>query len=446
MVRAMKQQRTLAEKWLWLGVTALALAGIFAVILVVARTPQLAALTVFQQLFSVALVIHVDLSVLMWFLAMLGMGCALLMEKYPAAWLYWPKAAWCTIAAATAAMALAPLEMHWEVIKSNYIPMLGGNSLFLLALGLLAAGLGVLVVPVIVTYASVTRQRMLDLVEMGWFLAAIVVALALAAFFLSARALPGALPQVPYETLFWAGGHMLQFAFSLLMMAAWLALLQAMGAAWPSRQWALLAYGITLAGALASFADFVLHPFNTSEFVEYQTRVMIDFGGLGAALLAVMVVGRLIQMAQPVRPVRAYISTLMMSLTLFAAGGALGLMISGQNVTIPAHYHGEIVGITLALMGLAYSMLPRLGYESVAATRLAFWQPIVYGVGQLMHIGGLGYSGGYGVLRKTPGELANSLTPDVKIAMGVMGMGGLLAIIGGLLFVVVMLRARRAAQ
>jgi hypothetical protein len=58
-----------------------------------------------------------------------------------------------------------------------------------------------------------------------------------------------------------------------------------------------------------------------------------------------------------------------------------------------------------------------------------------------MHIGGLAYSGGYGVLRKTPGSVANSLTPDVKIAMGIMGTGGLLAVIGGILFVVVMARA-----
>lgn len=40
-------------RWLWLGVSALAIAGIFAIILVAARTPQLA---MFSSLFSVALV------------------------------------------------------------------------------------------------------------------------------------------------------------------------------------------------------------------------------------------------------------------------------------------------------------------------------------------------------------------------------------------------------
>jgi heme/copper-type cytochrome/quinol oxidase subunit 1 len=126
-----------------------------------------------------------------------------------------------------------------------------------------------------------------------------------------------------------------------------------------------------------------------------------------------------------------------MSLVLFIYGGILGALITGQNVVIPAHYHGSIVGVTLAFMGLAYLMLPQLGYKEVANWKLAYWQPIVYGVGQIMHISGLAYSGGYGVLRKTPaGEMAD-ISFSVKAALGFMGLGGLIAIIGGLMFVVV---------
>jgi cytochrome c oxidase subunit 1 len=87
-------------------------------------------------------------------------------------------------------------------------------------------------------------------------------------------------------------------------------------------------------------------------------------------------------------------------------------------------------------------MLPRFGYQSVAHSRLAFWQPITYGFGQLLHIGGLAYSGGYGVLRKTAGGF-EGLSGEVKAALGIMGAGGLIAIIGGILFVVVMVRAKR---
>ena len=440
MVRVMTHgstTQTMAERWLWLGVISLAVAGLFAVVLVLARTPQLA---VFTELFSVALVIHVDLSVLMWFLSMLGMGLALMLQRYPDAWAIWKKAGWWVMAAATVLMALSPLHPQWEVIKSNYIPVLH-NPIFMLSLGLVFSGLMLMVIPPIVTFSARRHWRSLGLVEMGWLMAAVIVALALIAFYLSAQAMPVGLPHDEmYEMLFWAGGHIWQFSFCLLMMSAWLVLLERLGLKHPARGWVMAAYAITLLGAFVSFLGFAMYPVDSSDFTYHQTRVMREWGGLGVGLFSLLVLFRLLQW-KPVRATRAYASILATSLLLFAGGGVLGLMISGQNVTIPAHYHGVIVGITLALMGLAYAMLPGFGYQSVAATRLAFWQPIVYGIGQLMHIGGLAYSGGYGVLRKTAGAAANSLTPDVKIAMGVMGTGGLLAVIGGILFVVVMAKA-----
>ena len=66
-------------------------------------------------------------------------------------------------------------------------------------------------------------------------------------------------------------------------------------------------------------------------------------------------------------------------------------------------------------------------------------------MGQLMHIVGLVWSGGYGVQRKVAGA-EQVLRSTAEIAgMGLMGLGGLIAIIGGLLFVVVVLRAMRQA-
>lgn len=438
----MKNQKTLAEKFLWLGVVALAVAGVFAVLLVAARTPQLKQFTIMQGIFDVALVVHVDLSVLVWFFCVLGMGVAQVTQPYAGRWPYWLQAAFITLALATLLMALSPLDAPWQVIKSNYIPVLH-NPPFLLSLGLLSAGLLLLAVPPVLICASWARLRTITLVDMGFSAAALCVLLALIGFFLSAQQLPvGLTLERHYEILFWAGGHIFQFVFTLLMMAAWLALLAALGLDLPPRRLVLVAYGLAVIGALASLAGFVIHPFNSSEFTYYFTRMMIELGGIGAALLAFMVSVKLVGIFNSAvwNEVRAYASSLLMSLMLFVAGGALGLMISGQNVGIPAHYHGQIVSITLALMGLAYTMLPRFGYVSVASSRLAFWQPVIYGAGQIIHIGGLAYSGGYGILRKTAGGFEH-LEPSVKAALGVMGLGGLIAVIGGIMFVVVMLRA-----
>jgi heme/copper-type cytochrome/quinol oxidase subunit 1 len=139
------------------------------------------------------------------------------------------------------------------------------------------------------------------------------------------------------------------------------------------------------------------------------------------------------------RPLRA---ALLASMLLFVAGGLIGLAIDGSNVKIPAHYHGCIVGVTLALMGLVLHLLPQLGYAS-AQGRLAVAQPWLYGIGQLLHIAGLVWSGGYGVQRKVAGSEQVLRSTGEVAGMGLMGLGGLLAIIGGLLFVVVVLRAMR---
>jgi heme/copper-type cytochrome/quinol oxidase subunit 1 len=136
-------------------------------------------------------------------------------------------------------------------------------------------------------------------------------------------------------------------------------------------------------------------------------------------------------------------SALVASVALFAAGGVIGVFISGNNVKIPAHYHGSIVGVTLALMGVVYYLLPRLGFRAPVG-RLASLQPALYGMGQMMHIIGLVWSGGYGVQRKVAGSEQVLRSIDEIAGMGLMGLGGLIAIIGGLLFLAVVLRAMRA--
>lgn len=439
MVPRMKRQRTLAEWWLWLGVTAIATAGLYALVPVFARTPQFKHLGIPQQLFDVALVIHVDLSVLVWFFAMICMGATQMMERHAHRFPYWGKAGFACVALATVLMAFSPLDT-WQPLKSNYIPVLH-NGMFLTSLGLLMAGLIVTLVPFIFTYLQPRHFRQLNALELSWVAAALVVLFSLVGYAVAAQNTSDPVDLLHYyEMLFWTGGHMMQFAFTLLVMAAWLTLLQALNAALPNRRLSLFLYDITVLGAVISLAAPMFARY--SDFFVGQTRIMTEWGGIGVTVMALIVIGKLLK-TKTQRATRAYTAALIVSLILFFFGGVLGFMIQGQNVTIPGHYHGMITGITQALMGLAYVMLPRFGYQPVAANRLTFWQPIIYGIGQLMHIGGLAYCGGYGILRKTAGGF-EQLAPDIKVALGIFGLGGLLAITGGVLFVIVMLRTRRS--
>src|SRR4030067_2689565 len=66
-------RRQLAKGWLLLGLAALLGSGIFSVLLVLARTPYVQNIFPWVDFFHTALVVHVDLSVLVWFLAFGGM-------------------------------------------------------------------------------------------------------------------------------------------------------------------------------------------------------------------------------------------------------------------------------------------------------------------------------------------------------------------------------------
>jgi heme/copper-type cytochrome/quinol oxidase subunit 1 len=172
------------------------------------------------------------------------------------------------------------------------------------------------------------------------------------------------------------------------------------------------------------------------------TWMMRAGGGLAILPVSLAVVLALWERGSVPEDVRPLRGALAMSLVLFGFGGLIGFAIQGSDVRIPAHYHGCIVGVTLAFMGLAYYLLPRLGFGA-PMSRMARLQPYVYGVGQLLHIIGLVWSGGYGVQRKVAGA-AQVLESTPEIAgMALMGLGGLIAITGGLLFVVVVLGALR---
>lgn len=428
------------RRWMLLGVFALALGGIFSIVMVSARAPQF---KIFTHLFDMSLVVHVDLSVLVWFLAIGGVLIAYFTNSCTKVLPFFQGGAfWCT-ALGTLLIALSPFG-QWEVIKSNYIPVLD-NPLFLTGLALLLAGMVILVIPSLLRLPQSTPDAR-GTIERAIHYGALILAIALLCFILTAEYIPGDFPRAyHFEMLFWAGGHVLQFAYTQFAMIGWIVLLAALGFPAVGRGRLLLewAFPIGLVAALLCLPPFVLYAVDDPAFREFYTRSMIHTGGVAPLLVGGYVVWVLSRIGLPTRELRGHYVILVASLALFALGGVIGYMIQGQNTIIPAHYHGSIVSVTLALMGVIYVLLPQWGYQPVAHTRLALWQPILYGVGQAVHAIALAVSGGYGVLRKAPNA---ELTSEAKFYMGIMGFGGMLAIIGGILFVVVVIRAVRAGK
>lgn len=426
----------LARGWLGLGVLALALAGIFAILLVLARTPGLAWLFPTQDFFRTALVVHVDQSILIWFLAFAGViwglapGIRLELSRLGLA----GATLGCLLVAATPFLGASTRELN------NYVPVLDA-PVFFWGLGLFA--LGSLLQVSAYLLGALPRIRLIDPIAVGGATAAFAALIATISLIWSWIDLAQTGTGISYELLFWGPGHVLQFVYTQIMLIAWLWLARDLGypLALPDR-WLS---GVLILGVLPLLAVPLIHtlyPPGTWEARIAFTRLMQFGNGLAVIPLGLLLVLALIRRRGSTRDQspRPESRALAASLTLFAAGGVLAVAISGLNTIIPAHYHGSIVGVTLALMGLTYHLLPTLGLAPPTGW-MARVQPWVYGSGQLLHIGGLAASGAMGIQRKTAGAAQGLDTLSAKAAMGVMGIGGLLAVVGGILFVLVIIKA-----
>lgn len=427
--------------WLNLGLVALVAAGLFSLLLVLSRTPGIQDIIPWTDFFHTALIVHVDLSVLIWFLSFAALLWSIQQaQRAPAL----EKVALSLAILGTSAIIIAPFTGEAQPLLNNYIPILQ-QPLFLLGLGLFTSGIALQLMPALLhtTTPHSTSYTGSQALQFGIRSAAMTTLIALLIFIYSYLTLPTDLTGKTYfEYLFWGSGHVLQFTHSLMMLVAWLWISQGSGV-----QLNIAPKTTRLLLSLCLIPAFIAIPIslgNDTYSLEHRTNYteLMRWGGLTSLPLGLMITYYLLRANKATGTQRPIRSALICSVLLFATGGVLAFMIHGINVVIPAHYHGSIVGITLAFMGLAYLLLPKLGF-SAPDTKLARIQPYVYGGGQLMHILGLAWSGGYGVQRKTAGA-AQGLDRLPEIAgMAMMGLGGLIAIIGGLLFLIVMIQAMR---
>ncbi len=345
-------------------------------------------------------------------------------------------------------LAFAPFIRQGAPLLNNYIPVYD-TTLFLCGLTAFLAGIGIVLAACLFqslrarTVTLILPQHRATAQRYGIAVSGITTLIAGLCLYFSYMALAPLRDtfhtQDYYDLLFWSSGHVLQFTYTQIMLVAWLWLAeeQKLRLFFSARTMSIL-FTLHLFIVSPSPLAYLYYDVTSYAYLDFFTQQMRYGGGIAAGALSLIIAAAFIMQPFP-RKKRPQRNALIASICLFAAGGALGLLITGSDTQVPAHYHGSIVGISLALMGLSYSLLPRLGYRK-AKGRLAEIQPLLYGGGQLLHIAGLAWSGGYGALRKTPGAV-DSL--QGQAAMGLMGLGGLLSITGGLLFVIVMMRCMR---
>lgn len=433
--------RRLATAWFAFAVAALGISTLFALLLIASRTPGVGTLLPGHNFFFSALALHVNLSVVVWVLAA---GSALLALVCPprAIWVGW-LALGLGIAGAVL-MAMGPLPGTIEVLKSNYIPVLrswpfmAGLVMFSIAAVLVSLRAILLLQP----WSTDDEARPAMIAAYG---AAWAVLLAVIAAIWGLALIPGILrPVIYFEQLFWGPGHILQFANMLFMLLAWLWLARHWGLAGASsRLWSRVVLFLGLMPLLAVPVLLFAYPPASAGFKTGFTELMRWGSWLAAVPLGASIFWRLRHQTDIAPGLR---TGLQLSILLFFFGIVIGAFIKADNIMVPAHYHGTVGAVTLALMTVCLQQLPRLGFSPVSVS-LSRWQLWLYGGGTLTMALSLGVSGWLGVARKLPGDvqaLAGSgmlVNPARTISMSFAGLGGAMAVTGSVLFVIAVLLA-----
>jgi cytochrome c oxidase subunit 1 len=146
-------------------------------------------------------------------------------------------------------------------------------------------------------------------------------------------------------------------------------------------------------------------------------------------------------------------SALVLSVIVFGfLGGITGVtfgteqinLIAHNTFRIPGHFHATVVaGTALAFMGVTYYVIPLIFRKQVAFWKLARIQPYLFGGGMALFSSTMMLAGTFGVPRRhydisfVDAPFSTQFNPAVDLIIGVMALGGLLAALGGAIYIVV---------
>lgn len=445
---SLKTTRAIARRWLVLGSSSLLLSGLLALFLAGARTPFFDSLVTDPLFFRRGLVIHVDLALLVWVYSLV----AALFSLIPTRGRSGPAARVAPFIAGSGVLLLLASAgaRGSKPVLANYVPVVD-HPLFLAGLAVFALGVVLAIVNRRVLPSTETPTGLTPMPEaarVALRTAGLTVLTALLCVAGSWVSTPRSLsPDAYYEILFWGGGHMLQVASVSAMAAAWLLLLEpVVGREILSRRAASVLFGVLLAPAL--FAPLLALQGPSSPYHRVGFTWMMQWGifpAISVVLIACVAALVKARAAGAVRTTDGRVLGFATSAGLTLLGFGLGAMIRGSNTIVPAHYHAAIGAVTASFMAVAFTLLPCLDLP-VVAPRLARVQPVIFGVGQAVFAAGFAIAGFFGMGRKVYGSEQLHRSLPETLGLGVMGLGGLIAAVGGIAFLVIILTSLRRSH
>jgi len=348
----------------------------------------------------------------------------------------WDRSALLLSASGTLLMAATPLLGESNPVMNNYIPVLV-NPPFLIGLSLFATGLTIVALRLIIETSSDKQPK--ELPRQLLQAAATTSIAALVVIAIAALRLPELSHAAYFEQLFWGGGHILQFVHILTLIYAWY---------WLNGSSVMLTtpgpiYRLLLLPALVGLLiALMLDPLDTG--YRHAFTQLMRWGSLLILLPASLWA---LNYHFKYRPQNS--TPRLASILLLLLGLIIGLLIRNDTVIVTAHYHATNAAVTLAFMALSYQLLPLIGLVT-PGTKSIRLQARIYALGMALYISGMAWSGWLGIPRKSADTLHDSFGTAAHYAMGLMGTGGLIAIIATMLFLGIIITShythKRASQ
>lgn len=434
-----------ARRWCAMAIVSLVGAGLLSLLVVIGRLPFLSHLFDDPLFFKRCLVVHVDLSLVVWFYAFIA-GLMAMRFRRTAGQV--GKTLFAISLAGVVAMLAGALMRGAEPVLANYVPVID-HPLFLLGLGLFFAG--------VVGYFLVSLWRGPDssggglsrTVGIGLQASGLMVALAVATWVCALSGLPsGVDTHTYYEFSIWGAGHALQVANVCAMLAVWLWLLEkATGKPVISSRLAWTLFGVLIA---PHFALPLLTARGAMDTLYHSGATQLMRWGIFPVTVVVLVIcGR--HLARWRASIvtfrdRALVAGFVGSAGLTTLGFALGACIRSSTTLVPAHYHASLGGITASFMAAAFlvaSLIKGRGGLGDKVWRNAKRQLTLFGVGQTVFAIGFAIGGMYGLGRKAYASEQHVRGVGEYIGLSTMGVGGLVAAAGGLWFLLMLLKEMR---
>jgi len=373
---------------------------------------------------------------------------------------------------------VAVLQGNSSVMMTSYAPMDAAPhfylGLILFAVGALI-GCFVFLGTIVVAKEEKTYEGSLPLVVYGALTATVIAiftiasgAIILIPTFLWSLGLIHSIDPMMYRVIWWGLGHSSQQINVVAHISIWYLIASLVFGAKPMSEkvsrTAFLLYILFL--QLGSTHHLLADPGLSSAWKIFNTSYMMYLAVLASLIHGLTVPGS-IEVAQRRKGLNRgwfewlrkapwgnpVFSGMFLSLIIFGfIGGITGVVMSVEQVNmiihntiyVPGHFHGTVVGgTTLAFMALTYYLIPVLFQREVILPNLAKWQPYLFGIGtSVLAVAFMG-AGTLGVPRRHwdiafAGQALGHEFPGMAYLMMAVGeIGGLLAVVGGVAFILI---------